>query len=361
MKKIYIFLLAFMPLISLAQISITSNDLQHSGDFYTVSTGVAFSGMDATLTGANYNWDYSQLTYSSQTTDTIFDESSTGSLLSVFFVDFAFNVNRSNLASHGNSFAVGTVNVSDVWNFYYNSTSSFKQVGFGAIVNGAPLPVAYSPQDVIYNLPLTFGQTDSGNSGYALDLTSTLGLYYSIARTRSTEVDGWGSLTTPLGTFNVLRTKATVIEQDSVYIDSLGFGLNLPPVTTIEYKWLGAGSGIPLLEINTSGTGIVTSIKYQDTLNTTAVTSLAIVSEPVLFPNPASDYLFVKYNLSKPANVHIAIYSQEGKLVADEINSQDSAGDQFKSISLSQYHLAHGTYFLHLNVDGKEFTKAFQL
>jgi hypothetical protein len=50
--------------------------------------------MDPALTGANYVWDYSQLTYSSQTTDTIFDESATGSLLSLFFVDLSFNSNR---------------------------------------------------------------------------------------------------------------------------------------------------------------------------------------------------------------------------------------------------------------------------
>ena len=360
MKKIYLLLLLAFPLLSNAQITIGTNDLTQSGQQFIVSQGAAFSGMDATLTGPNYNWDYSQLTYTSQTTDTIFDESATGSLLSVYFFDNFINPNRSNQASHGNSFNLGTVNVSDVWNFYYNSTTSFTQTGFGAIVNGAPLPVAYNPHDIIFTLPLNYGDNFSGNSGYALDLTSTLGLYYSISKSRTTDVDGWGSVTTPLGTYQVLRTKATVVEVDSVYIDSLGFGLSLPPITTTEYKWLAGGEGIPVLQINTTGTGIVTSILYKDTLNTTNINQLAVIGEPVVFPNPASENLFVKYSLDRSSNIQFTILSSDGKVIMQEEEQGVLAGDQIKILPISQYHLADGNYFLKVSNGKHSFTKSFQ-
>src|ERR1043166_2649915 len=62
MKKILLFLLLVsVQQKSNAQITIVSGDLPAAGDTFRVSNGQQFSGMDATLTGANYTWDYSQL------------------------------------------------------------------------------------------------------------------------------------------------------------------------------------------------------------------------------------------------------------------------------------------------------------
>ena len=137
-------------------------------------------------------------------------------VFSVVFNNFSFNPNRSNLATAGQDFSLGTVTVTGVYDFFYNSSASYAQTGFGANVNGVPLPIAYSPKDLVYQFPLQMGDVDTSESGYQVDLTSTVGLFFQVNRTRVNEVDGWGTLITPYGTHDVLRIKTTVRERDSV-------------------------------------------------------------------------------------------------------------------------------------------------
>lgn len=352
MKKILLACLLTGTIMSgKGQVTINSSDLTHSGDQYVVSNGVAFSGMDPTLTDANYTWDYSQLTSLSQTIDTIFDEASTGSLLSLYFIDNGFNPNRSNQAAHGTGFSAGQVNVSDVWDFFYNSSSSFAQPGFGAIVNGAPLPIAFTSKDYIYNFPLTYNSTNVSPSGYTLDLTSTLGIYYSVEKERSNLVDGWGTVTTPYGTFDALRVRSTIVQVDSVYIDSLGFGFSTPPITTIEYKWLSPGKGIPVLQINTAVGGTVSGITYRDTMQTTGVNSPSTsISEMVVFPNPVSKELFVKYNVKSGGNMLLEIFSSTGQFIYREQNERAVNGEiKIQRIDLEKLNLKSGNYFLRIS------------
>ncbi|MCC7232966.1 MAG: hypothetical protein IT242_08495, partial [Bacteroidia bacterium] len=291
MKFIYsLLILSLISELSTAQLTLGTGDFSHANDTFRVSTGQSFSGMDPALTGPNYTWDYSQLTPVSQTVDSFVDESSTNPLFAIIFIDNALNSNRANQAAKGDAYNLGQVNVSDVFNFYYNSTTAYKQVGIGANVNGVPLPVVYSPHDLVYQFPLDYLNSDSSQSGYQVDLTSTLGLFYSVHKQRNNLVDGWGTITTPYGTFDVLRITSTVTERDSVYIDSLGIGLATPAITTHEYKWCGAGGGIPLLQINTTAGNVVTSIRYRDSLLTTGLVNPETGIVASLFPNPAIDF-----------------------------------------------------------------------
>jgi gliding motility-associated-like protein len=80
-----------------------------------------------------------------------------------------------------------------------------------------------------------------------------------------------GTLLTPFGTFNALRIKSTLQISDSIYLDTLGFGITIPRQTIVEYKWLGAGKKIPLLEVDVTnallGNGFtVDRVNWQDTL-----------------------------------------------------------------------------------------------
>jgi len=352
MKKIVIACMLICSIqIAKSQITINSADLTHSGEQFVVSNGVAFSGMDPAITGANVTWDYSLLTSSSQNIDTIFDEAGTGSLLSLYYIDNSFNPNRSNQARHGTAFTAGQVNVSDVWDFFYNSSASFAQPGFGAIVNGAPLPIPFSAKDYIYTFPLTFGTTNVSPSGYTIDLTSTIGIYYSVVKERSNEVDGWGTVTTPYGTFDAIRVKSTIVEVDSVYIDSLGFGFATPPITTIEYKWLSPGKGIPVLQINTGVGGVVSGITYRDTLQSTGITiQPSAINELVLFPNPVSKELYVKYTILSKGNLKLEIFSSTGQLISSESTDNNVNGEiKIQKIDLEKYNLKSGNYFLRMS------------
>src|SRR6185295_16658519 len=113
--------------------------------------------------------------------------------------------------------------------------------------------------DTIYHFPLTYGTIDSSYSGYTLKLPSLV--YFHNSSFRHNEADGWGSLTTPYGTFDVVRVKTTIMAHDSIYIDTLlNFGFAIDAPAEIDYKWIGKGQGEPLLQINTTLGGVVTRI-----------------------------------------------------------------------------------------------------
>lgn len=350
MRNLYhLLVLAFLlPAIAEAQITIQSADLPSAGDTFRVSTAAPTAGIDLTTTGANAVWDFSQLVSNGQTIDTFLSVNATASVFSVVFSDLPFNPNRANQATRGQAFNLGTVNVSDVFNFFYNSSTQYKQPGFGATVNGAQLPIIYSSHDVHYEFPLSFGNTAASNSGYELDLTSTLGFFFQVDRNRQTVVDGWGSVTTPHGTYNALRVVSTIVEQDSVYIDSLGFGLNLPAVTTVEYKWLANGEGIPVLQINTTATGTVTQIRYKDAPLTTGVQSLNPISDLTAYPNPASNILTVRWNAANAAPVSLELRDLQGRIVFSN-QLHGVAGTNIRVVDLASLHLAEGPYLLRLN------------
>ena len=78
---------------------------------------------------------------------------------------------------------------------------------------------------------------------------------------REVEVDGWGTLILPSGSYEVLRTRTYLTATDDVFIEQLGepFTIDREQVT---YQWWGAGMGFPLLEI-TEVFGLPLTATYQ--------------------------------------------------------------------------------------------------
>jgi len=348
---------------SSAQITLGSNDLPHSGHIYNLSTAVPFSGMDATLTGANFTWDYSQLatTRTGGRVDTFITVAQTASFYSIYFTDIAFNPHRSNQAIAGTNFTLGTfITVTNAFNFFYNSTSSYNQTGFGANINIIPTPIGYTPEDVVYKYPVAYGNVDSSNSSYNLPLGF---IYYQRDMTRHNEVDGWGQLTTPYGTFAALRIKSTVVQQDTFHVDTIvHYGMKLPPITTVEYKWLGAGKGEPLLQINMTGPA-VTSIVYQDSVRTAGIPfqEKPAVIDLNIFPNPASDRVFMQYSLSSGSDVHIDITDLSGAIIVSSDEKQQEAGIHITKIDLPPALPSSGDYFVRLSTGSTQIIKPLMI
>ncbi len=362
MKNIFLYSAALLFFFqqSHAQISILSADLTHANDTFRVSTAQNTSLIDVALTGPGYTWDYSQLEPAAQNVDSFIDESATNTLFSIVFIDNQFNSNRANQATPAPGFNLGTfISLSGVYNFYYNGSATYKQVGLGASVNGVPLPIAFSPHDAIYKLPLQFADADTSDSGYSIDLTSTLGIYYKVKKNRDNVVDGWGSLTTPFGTFDVLRVHSTVVERDSIYLDTFGFGINLPPVTTHEYKWLGAGQGIPILQVNTTAAGGM-QITYKDSIRSLVgiETPDLVQNSLMVFPNPATTQTFISYEISKPSSVSLELISMDGKKIMGIETGTSLPGKHQIVLDLKEKKIVPGIYFMRLLVNGKSYLQA---
>ncbi len=257
MRKTALILALLISLISLqAQITITQSDMPNISDTIRISTSSVPTFPDPALTGPDYFWDFSSLLPDSQQVESYVSVSSTP-----FLYQLIFNASVANLASPITAIDfIPGLDVSDAYIFYKNTQNAYQRAGYAATAFGIPIPLKFNNPEVLYKFPLSANSpADSSQSNFSFSIPN-LG-YLSIQRKRVNEVDGWGSLTTPYGTFDVLRLKSTVYEYDSIYIDSVQTGLPLIR-NYIEYQWLGTGQGIPLLSVTQEGP--ITTARYRD-------------------------------------------------------------------------------------------------
>lgn len=347
-----------------AQITIDNNDMPSVGDTFRVSNGLISPTIDPAPTGPSFTWDFSTLQPVSQDVDSFIDVSSTGSFYSVVFSNIPFNPYRSNVAAQGPNFpTLPQISVSDVYYFYYNSSASFAQSGYGASINGFPTPLPFNNKDKVYQFPLNFGNTDSSDSDYQITIPG-LGFYGHDQR-RVNEADGWGTLITPFGTFNTLRVKSVINSHDSLYLDTLGIGFGFQNAPVTEYKWLGDNEGIPLLQINTSlnfGTEIVTSIRYRDSLRVLSGLPADEISEAynvTLYPNPASAQIGMDIQSVAQDQATISLLTTEGRFVKEFFNGRLNAGINRLVADLEPLQLKAGNYLV--EVKGTRSTKTVRL
>jgi hypothetical protein len=117
--------------------------------------------------------------------------------------------------------------------------------------------------------------------------------YLSQKRKRVNKPDAWGTLVTPLGTFNTVRVVSRLMDHDSVAFGGTpGVGFDLP--VTREYKWLAKQTHVPVLTIITQVVGgreTVTSVQYRDSyrrLGPLAARDAATNAALSAYPNPSA-------------------------------------------------------------------------
>lgn len=359
MKKFMLAALAgFLPTMMSAQITISSSDLASAGDTFRISNGMITSAIDPVPTGPNSTWDFSFLQPVSQDVDSFRTVASTGSTYALYFADVAFNSNRSNQAKKGelpvSGIPLGGVSITDIVSFFYKSSSEYRQTGYGASINGIGVPIGFNDKDRIYALPLNFSDTDVDDSDFSVSIPN-LG-YYGHQQTRETEVDGWGTLITPFGTFNTIRVKAVINSVDTLYADSLGFGFSIPSAST-EYKWLAQNGGIPMLQINTTssmfGGEVISAVIYRDSVRdlTSSIYELNPVSFNI-FPNPASDLITVTAESQVSGKAELILYTTDGKKAGVLWTGTITPGKSRITAGLLPLNLPNGLYVAELRVGG---------
>lgn len=292
MKRHVLLLAPFAVLSARAQITIGPNDMPEAGDTlrHRVSTLASFDGA---LTGTAYTWDFSDLDIGTENADTVVSVGSTPLLYQFYFNNpFLYPAWDADHALRGPSIDFQVVSIADVYDYYKTDADAFRNVGFGATINGLPASVRRDPIDQVYELPLQYGNTDSGDSEFIISIP-TLGTYGQ-SQTRTNEVDGWGTLYLPADTFEVLRVKSTLQRTDTLYVDQFGFGFSFPEPEIIEYKWLAVGEGQPVLQVNTlAGAPTLVRFVYEPEDFSTGVAT-SMTNAPVLFPNPANSAVRVQ-------------------------------------------------------------------
>ncbi len=325
-----------------SQIIINSDDMANENDEFIVSNSLQLS-FDPNATGADYSWDFSELISFSQDTVEFVSISSMP-----FILQFVFNnpFDPAYQATEGkkmnNIDLIPQIPIDDAYLFTKNSSSKIEELGYGVSFAGVDLPIQYDNKKTLYEFPLAYGNTANDDYSFSIAVPG-LG-YLGESGNRSYEVDGWGSLTTSFGTFDVLRTKIEHNYEDTIYIDSSEFGITIPRELLV-YEWLAEDGGIPILQITTEF-GIVTSVIYQDSLIITGINDLIVEENQFnLYPQPASDQVNINFDQLPKSNVNIIIYDLSGKEVYKEVFPGQ------KNIRLATSIFSPGLYLLELKVD----------
>lgn len=326
--------------------------MPQAGDTIRLSSTYDFSGLNFSATGPNYIWDFSELQPTLQRVDTFVSVQETPLTYQLIFFLSA------NLAKKQFEFnQIPGFEVTDVYEFYKNQNSDFRSVGLGLTLNGIPLPNKYTDPDIIYQFPVNYQNADSSVANYGFGIPG-IG-YMGGWKKRVNQVDGWGSLSTPFGTFETIRLKSKVQQFDSIYIDSLGFGLPIYREFT-EYKWLGEDQGLPLLKVTDDG--ILPAYLYIDSVRSIFTGGLnysLLQSEVEIYPNPTAGFVNVSFPGNFQQGASIIILNTEGKVVytQDYQTNGTSAGEI--TIDLLRQGLRPGTYFLVLQQGEKNAVKKF--
>lgn len=233
-------LFLLMGLAVRGQITINSAHMPGSGDTLRYSLAEAASVNTTALnsSGANQTWDFSQLIPQSQGLNEYKLALQINPAYSLFFGLTAYGLKTFDTLN------LGTIQLTNGYDFLTKNSSVYKAVGRGLTFQNLPVPSFYSDDDEIYQFPLQYGDNDSSTFRVAFDLGGTIGLVQK--GSRRNKVTGWGSITTPFGTFNALKVETTVWQTDSISLN--GFGLPPIPSTRVWYSWWSTAEEMPIME-----------------------------------------------------------------------------------------------------------------
>ena len=80
-----------------------------------------------------------------------------------------------------------------------------------------------------------------------------------------------------------------------------------------------------------------------------------------VFPNPAKDYVTLKYDLEKSSEIKVSLYSVLGQKIIDfaKASGKQSEGFHLENLSLSEKRITTGLYFLIIEVEDEQ--KSFKI
>lgn len=330
MKKL-LFLIPFLIYqLGLSQVSYVSTDFADVGYSQIVSNSINDADYNFVQTGTNFNWNYSGLMPINQETISFVNPENTGYKQTWCTFNFYFlpAICNSQFSSNFNiaTQLLGSIDLGEEGSFgnvyaHMRKTTANIQnrmVGIEIPLEGQTqkLVINYSSPDTLYEFPFTFNSTNTSVSQAAINLAPLFPLSITLAQERINTVEGWGSLTTPFGTFNNVLKMKTVLNALTT-INNDGEIEEIPSITH-EYKWFDKAYGIPVLEVSgqvVEGVWTADTVRYVDNQLSTNIQQL---NDITLYPNPTSGKLFT--NLRPEQLKSVEVYNLFGQIVAIDLN-----------------------------------------
>lgn len=305
-KTLLLSAFSFIVLYAFAQPTIQSSDFYPTiGETYTVYVSDSVSPGPS---GSNVTWDLSGVNiYSSNT-------------FNVLGSDPSYPSATNNLDQGGGS-------------KMYLDLSTEEYFIVALTFNGGS--IVFSNTNKMYQFPMSMGTTFTDN------FSATINQYGDITLrtgTAEAEVDGYGTLITPVGTYtDALRIHIfkTIVDDDQGAISNM---------TQDIYMWLKAGTFHELANVQiTYSDGEAMGSSYYTGATSVGLASNISTNPLVLYPNPAQDIVSLKYD-SKINNIEV--YDINGRSIAVASNPTNH------TIDVSG--LNAGIYYVHVYSNNNE-------
>lgn len=317
-----------------AQITITQADLPSINSVFIQRFDTLFTGSPGT-SGANQTWNFGSLLNHGQDT--------TG-FISPTLTPGAMYFPSANLCIANT--------VDNIYVYFLKSATEFSVLGYYGDFGFGPNAYPFNPAQKLLTLPSTFNTNFTNSSLQVIQGPFNSPPIDSIRVKRrivqNSTIDGWGSLTTPTGTFNTIRQNLYELTYDSLFTRQFGVWtfFSVEVDTSRYFRWWANGRGIFELEIVQIGANPVT---YSSTYlhQTTVGVNEAENNDLFVFsyPNPAVNE--VNFMTRNKTGYSIQIFDITGKHIATkQINSDITQFD------VSAYHAGNYIYTLN-SPDGK--------
>jgi len=356
----FVFLTTFGIINTQAQITINSSDVVVIGDVVEQASDTIPTGITIGSAGANQSWDFSTL--GEDEFDTLFFQSP-----SPLPGSSSFPLSNLGMTESGSD---------STWIFLTKDASGLYIDGLAQYIQGdfATIPFNYTLITFPSTMGTSFNTTWNGTLftmplGIDPDGPGPLPIIDSIKITRESSlisnIDGWGNVTTPLGTFSSLRQVS--IEENIDYTSALMFGFwsvvdtAYDTIRTARWWTNNPGTKFPIVEIEFNTDSSTNNVTWLRSTPWTGIERLQASPSFSIFPTIASDYLNISYELEKPMNTEINLYNVFGKKMAGfkELSGSKTAGSHHHKMDLRSYNLAAGIYFLNFRADNHKQTITF--
>lgn len=231
MKTTLLSIVFFFLLCNLhSQIVITGNDMPQAGKVYSVAYHTAPSVSIGSASPITQIWNFSSLQKQ------YYKVASFSPTAPYHF--WGTNFVGANLFTYGPSYMFsglygGAPVDQSMWGYMYwkSDNTGLHIVGWRGDYGMGNKNVLESPQELLMSTPASYDSVFYNNSKWEIILTHPTNLYdtnYVVRVKKTLTADAFGQLTTPHGTFDVLRVHEYYIETDSVYASHNGIPITYP-------------------------------------------------------------------------------------------------------------------------------------
>ncbi len=304
MRIIILICCAFIVKPISAQITVSSTDFVSGQDTVLISEVFDFQNINYQISGANQTWDFTDVIINSQRIDTFYNVASAGFIYQLIFNNGFLNPDYK--ASYYQKADIADIPtgglplaIENPISFEKVSSSKFERVGYGVNFNGVPLPITADTIDVLFEFPMTYQDNWTSNSFLSFDLNPAFDAKFKRHQNRVSEVDGYGTIITPYGSFDCIRVKSTLSYIDSFYFDLLGTGnaswFGIPTQPDIHYRWIAKNQKVPIFSVNVNsvfGNETITKVEFRDSYGVANIQKFDNSSINI-YPNPATDNIFI--------------------------------------------------------------------